>query len=93
MGLVDTSVAAAEVGEDTEGELNVGTALLLDAIRDEVLRRVVVATRGFVETRVLDMVENNVPGTEGAMVVSPEAKFASQSARLLPLRQQPKVVQ
>ena len=93
MELVDTGVAAAEVGEDTDGELNVGTALLLDAIRDEVLRRDVVATRGFVETRVLGVVENNVPGMEGAKVVSPEDKFASQSARVLPLRQQPKVVQ
>lgn len=83
----------AEVGEDTDGVLNVGVALLLDARREDVLRRDVVATRGVDATRVVGLVANSVPGTEGARVVSPEVSSAVQSSRELPLTQQPKVVQ
>lgn len=86
-------MAASEVGEDTgDGILNVGTALLLDAIREDDLRRDVVATRefvatrGVVTTRVAGVVAKSVPGTE-------EAKSAVQSSRELPLMQQPKVEQ
>lgn len=92
-------MAPAEVGEDTDGKLNVGTALLLDAIRVDVLRRdvvatrEVVATRGVVTTRVAGVVAKSVPGTEESMAVFPEVKSAVQSSRELPLMQQPKVVQ
>lgn len=105
-GLVDPEgVAAAKVGEDTDGKLSVGTSLLLDAIREDVLRRdvvatreavatrEVVATRGVVTTRVAGVVAERVPGTEEAMTVFPEVKSAVQSSRELPLMQQPKVEQ
>lgn len=93
-------MAAFEVGEDTtDGTVNVGRALLLDAIREDVLRRDVVATRefvatrGVVTTRVAGVVAERVPGTEESMTVFPEVKSAVQSSRELPLMQQPKVVQ
>lgn len=93
-GLVDTEgVAAAEVGEDTDGKLNVETALLLDAIREDVLSRDDVATREFVTTRVAGEVAKNVPGTEETMAVFPEVKSAVQSSRELPFMQQPKAEQ
>lgn len=64
-------MAAFEEGEDTtDGTVNVGTAPLLDAIREDVLRRDVVATRefvatrGVVTTRVAGVVAERVPETE-----------------------------
>lgn len=81
------------MGEVTDGELNVGVALWLDAMRDEVVTRDVVATRGVVATRVVGLLTNSVPGTEGTRAVFPEDTSALHSARVLPLMQQPKVPQ
>lgn len=92
-------VVAAKVGEDAEGELDVRTALLLDATRDVVVKREDVATSGVVATSwdvattVVGFVASRVLGTEGARAVFPEVRFALHSARELPLMQQPKVAQ
>lgn len=86
-------MATARVGEVTDRELGVGTALLLDAMRDDVATRDVVATRAVVAMRVVGLVAYSVPGTDGARAVFPEDSSALHSARLLPLMQQPKVAQ
>lgn len=86
-------MATARVGEVADRELGVRTALTLDAIRDDVATRDVVETRGVVAMRVVGLVAYSVPGTDGARAVLPEDRSALQSARLLPLMQQPKVVQ
>lgn len=86
-------MAAAEVGEDKDGELNLGTALLLAPIGEDVIIRDDVATRGIVATLVVGVVANSVPGTEGANVVSPGDESTPQYSREMPLLQQPKVVQ
>lgn len=91
---MDTGVvAAAEVGEDADGELDLGISLLLDGIREDVIGRDDVATREFIATRVAREVAESVPGREETMAVCPEVKYAVQSARDMPLTQQPKVVQ
>lgn len=86
-------MATDKSGEVTDRGLNVGTARLLDVMTEDVVTRDVVATRGVVARRVVGMVANSVPGTEGARVVFPEDSSSLHSARVLPLRQQPKVAQ